>query len=138
MLKHSYGEIIYGKVAAIEKERQKHQDAGDKNQLAIRVIESRGKKVKELIEDSARALFDAEERLANAGKSGGRVLKAKAQEVDDKFMPDVKKCIDSLTAEGLALTSARIFSEWKLLGIEGKPPEYRRLLRLKKKILSLP
>ena len=79
-----------------------------------------------------------EVRKAKSGEKGAQVLKAKAQEDDDKFMPDVKKCIDSLTAEGLALTSARIFSEWKLLGIEGKPPEYRRLLRLKKKILSLP
>ena len=138
MPKHTYGEMIYDKVAAIEKNRQKQRDAGDKNQLAICVIESQGKKVKEQIDVLARALVDDEERLANAGESGGRVLKAQAQEDDDKFMPDVKKCIDSLKANGFAITSTRIWSEWKLLGIEGDPPKYRRLLRLKNKILSLP
>ena len=138
MPKHPYGKMIYDKVVAVEKDRQKHRDAGDKNNLAICVIESKGTKVKEQIEVLARALIDNERRLANAGESGARVLKAKAREDDDKFMPDVKKCIDSLKANGFATTSTKILSEWQLLGIEGKPPEYQRLLRLKKKILSLP
>ena len=138
MPKYRYGEMIYDKVAAIEKNRQKHRDAGDKNQLAICVIESQGTEIKEQINVLARVLIDDEERLANAGKKGGCEKKAKAQEDDDKFMPDVKKCIDSLKANGFTTTSTRILSEWQLLGIEGDPPEYRRLLRLKNKILSLP
>ena len=138
MPKHPYSEMIYDKVLANINGRQKHRDAGDKNQLAICVIESQGKKIKEQIEVSVRALIDDEERLANAGEKGGLTKKAKAQEDDDKHMPNVKKCIDSLKAEGTRITTKTINAKWKGMKIKDSPPSDRKLSRLKKMILSLP
>lgn len=51
-------------------------------------------------------------RLANAGEKGGREKKAKAKETDDEFMPNVKKCIDSLKARKMRTSVAAIEREW--------------------------
>lgn len=78
------------------------------------------------------------ERLVTSGEKGGQWAKAKAQEKDNEFMPNVKKCIDSLKAEGTRITTKTIASKWKGLEIKGSPPSDRKLSQLKKMILSLP
>ncbi len=107
-----YGEMIVNKVVTIEKNRQNHRDVGDKNQLAICVIESQRRKIEEQIDISARALIDDEVRLANAGEKGGLGRKAKIKEKDDELMPDLKKCMDSLKARKIRTSVAAIESEW--------------------------
>jgi hypothetical protein len=109
MPKHPYGEMIYDKVAAIEKNRQKHRDAGDINNLAICVIESQGTKVKEQMEVLARALIDNEERLANAGEKGGLWKKAKAQDDAEQLLKNLSKCALSIKGK---LTVKNVTQEW--------------------------
>ena len=116
-----YGEMIVKKVVAIEKNRQKHRDADDKNQLAIRIIESQRTKTEEQIDISVRALIDDEARLANAGEKGGRPRQ------DEELLLQLGICAKKIKGK---LTVKNVAQEWTKHPFEFDCPARNKLQRL--------